>query len=333
MTTTTSKVDKYFASLPSTVMPLWTQMSKMVPPNPNPSTVPLLWKYGELRPRLMEAGEIVAAEDAERRVLMLVNPRLGPWRITFLLLSLCRFFRAYCVVFRLPRWFGALGPPHTTDTIYGGLQLVLPNEVAPAHRHTAFALRFIIEGTGGFTAVEGQKIIMAPGDVILTPSWHWHDHGNEGSDPVIWLDGLNLPIFTRLPVNFAELYQENRYPSELAACQKLSDDEHWLSGQISYLITMALPLEECWSTVPGRKRPTSSSPLSTSRKATIHYNWCASGDDRCWTSNFCIARDLLIHVSLLPRPWGDQHYDSARRTLCHPVESSRHIRNTRLVKN
>lgn len=67
---------------------------------------------------------------------------------------------------------------------------------------------------------------MAPGDVILTPSWHWHDHGNEGSDPVFWLDGLNLPIFTRLPVNFAELYQENRYPSELAACQKLSDDEH-----------------------------------------------------------------------------------------------------------
>ena len=76
--------------------------------------------------------------------------------------------------------FCELDPPRTTDTVYGGLQLVLPGETAPAHRHVAFALRFIIEGQDGFTAVEGQKIKMERADVILTPSWHWHDHGNEG---------------------------------------------------------------------------------------------------------------------------------------------------------
>ncbi|KAL1979740.1 hypothetical protein VTN96DRAFT_5237 [Rasamsonia emersonii] len=161
--------------------PLWTVLHQMVPPHPNPKAAPVLWKYSEMRPALMQAGEIVGAEEAERRVLMLVNPRMQP--------------------------------PYTTDTIYSGLQLVLPGETAPAHRHVAFALRFIIEGSNGFTAVEGQKIPMARGDVILTPPWHWHDHGNEGTDPMIWLDGLDLPLFRNVPVNFAKNYHESRYPS------------------------------------------------------------------------------------------------------------------------
>jgi gentisate 1,2-dioxygenase len=99
--------------------------------------------------------------------------------------------------------------------VYAGLQLVLPGETAPAHRHVAFALRFIIEGHDGFTAVEGQKIPMERGDVILTPQWHWHDHGNESQSPMIWLDGLDLPLFANIPVNFAENYSESRYPSLL----------------------------------------------------------------------------------------------------------------------
>lgn len=193
---------QYFEDLPSNLVPLWTQMSKMVPPRPNPTTVPLSWKYKEARPLLMKAGEIVSAEDAERRVLMLVNPSLGQS-------SLSHYH---------PRMLTSnQGPPYTTDTIYGGLQLILPNETAPAHRHIAFALRFIIEGEKGFTAVEGQKMVMERGDVILTPSWHWHDHGNEGTEPVIWLDGLNLPLFARIPVNFAENYAESRYPSTFSS--------------------------------------------------------------------------------------------------------------------
>lgn len=103
--------------------------------------------------------------------------------------------------------------PYTTDTIYAGLQLVQPNEVAPAHRHTAFAMRFIIEGRGGFTAVHGRRIPMERGDVILTPTWNFHDHGKDGSGPMIWLDGLDLPQFRHFPVHFVEHFQNPRYPA------------------------------------------------------------------------------------------------------------------------
>lgn len=164
--------------------PLRTQLDKQVPPRPNPQADIGIWKYNKLRSTLLEAGDIVGAEEAERRVLMLVNPRLGA--------------------------------PCTTDTIYAGLQLVLPGEIAPAHRHVAFALRFIVEGSGGFTAVEGEKIPMQRGDVILTPSWNWHDHGNEGEQAVIWLDGLDLPLYKFARVNFAESYAEKTYPSTQA---------------------------------------------------------------------------------------------------------------------
>lgn len=134
---------------PKNVEPLWTVMNAMVPPLPNPKASVASWKYKEIRPLLLEAGRLVSDKEAERRVLMLVNPTMKA--------------------------------PYTTDTIYAGLQLINPGETAPAHRHTAFALRFIIEGERGFTAVGGKKVIMRKGDVILTPSWQWHDHGHEGS--------------------------------------------------------------------------------------------------------------------------------------------------------
>ena len=182
-------MDAYYTSLPGKhVEPLWLHMSRLVPPSPNPVAKPTIWRYAELLPDLMRAGELVSAEEAERRVLMLVN--------------------------------SALEAPCTTDTIYSGLQLVLPGEVAPAHRHVAFALRFIIEGSQGFTAVSGEKIVMERGDVILTPSWTWHDHGSEGTGPVIWLDGLDLPLFRFLPLNFATNYPEPRYPSTLSTTSK-----------------------------------------------------------------------------------------------------------------
>lgn len=90
----------------------------------------------------------------------------------------------------------------------------MPNEIAPAHRHTAFAMRFIIEGNGGFTAVHGRRINMKRGDVILTPTWNWHDHGKDGSGPMIWLDGLDLPNFVHFPVHFAEHHTAARYPAD-----------------------------------------------------------------------------------------------------------------------
>lgn len=162
--------------------PLWTVMDAMVPPRPAAKAVPHRWRYAELRPLLGRAGELVGTKDAERRVFMLVNP--------------------------------ALRAPHTTDTLYAGLQLINPGEVARAHRHVAFALRFIVEGSAGYTAVGGEKVTMARGDLVLTPSWEYHDHGHDGDAPMVWLDGLDLPVWQFFPANFAEGYHDERYPSE-----------------------------------------------------------------------------------------------------------------------
>ncbi|KAL5358441.1 RmlC-like cupin domain-containing protein [Aspergillus floccosus] len=166
----------------SNTLPLWIQMARLNPPEPNPTCIPFLWKYKSIRPNLLRAGKLITEKQAERRVLMLINP--------------------------------ARDAPYTTDTLYAGLQLVMPNETAPAHRHTAFAMRFIIEGNGGFTAVHGKRIQMQQGDVILTPTWNYHDHGKDGSGPMIWLDGLDLPNFRHFPVHFVEHFKDPRYPAE-----------------------------------------------------------------------------------------------------------------------
>ena len=111
----------------------------------------------------MQAGGLITAKEAERRVLILENP-------------------------------GLRGQTSITHSLFAGLQLIMPGEVAPAHRHSQSALRFIIEGHGAYTAVEGERTMMEPGDFVITPSWTWHDHGNDTDQPMVWLDGLDMPI-------------------------------------------------------------------------------------------------------------------------------------------
>ncbi len=96
------------------------------------------------------------------------------------------------------------GQSAITQSLYAGLQLILPGEVAPSHRHTQSALRFIVEGSGAYTAVDGERTTMRPGDFIITPSWTWHDHGHDGTGPVIWLDGLDIPMIRFFDAGFAE---------------------------------------------------------------------------------------------------------------------------------
>ncbi len=91
-----------------------------------------------------------------------------------------------------------------TPTLYAGLQLILPGEVAPSHRHTQSALRFIVEGEGAYTAVDGERTIMHEGDFVITPTWTWHDHGNDSSKPMVWLDGLDIPLVAMFNAGFAE---------------------------------------------------------------------------------------------------------------------------------
>ena len=158
---------------PHGLTPLWEVLHALVPRQPAVRTRPALWRWQEVKPFLDDAGRLITAEEAIRRVLILENPG---WR----------------------------GESRTTGTLYAGLQLILPGEVAPSHRHTQSALRFVVDGAGAYTAVNGERTVMHPGDFIITPHWTWHDHGNEGEEPVVWLDGLDIPMVAFFEAGFAE---------------------------------------------------------------------------------------------------------------------------------
>ena len=128
---TAERTDFYHRLNQKRIAPLWESLADLVPLQPRPSAVPMHWSYADIRPLLMEAGSVITAKQAERRVLMLENP-------------------------------GIAGGCLVSDSLYAGLQLVLPGEIARTHRHSASALRFIIEGRGAYTSVEGERAYMAP---------------------------------------------------------------------------------------------------------------------------------------------------------------------------
>lgn len=147
------------------LVPLWPSLRAMLPPRvPTRQTQPTHWVYRTLRPLLLQAGELAPIEKAERRVLVLANPGHG------------------------------LENMKASAAIYLGMQLLLPGEWAPSHRHTPNAVRMIVEGEGAYTTVDGEKCPMSRGDLILTPTGLWHEHGHDGTDPVVWLDVLDLPL-------------------------------------------------------------------------------------------------------------------------------------------
>ncbi|HWO56223.1 MAG TPA: cupin domain-containing protein [bacterium] len=164
-------MDEFVGTLaPLHLYPLWRQQGLLIR-KPTTRAIPYLWPYAPIRERLLRAGELITAEEAERRVLILRNP-------------------------------GLEGKPAATARLYAGMQLVLPHEIAPAHYHSASAIRFVVEGAGAYTAVDGERAIMAPGDLVLTAAWAVHDHGNETDVPMIWLDGLDLPLVNGLECSF-----------------------------------------------------------------------------------------------------------------------------------
>lgn len=145
-----------------------------------PEIQPFLWRWAEVEPLVLKSGELVTPDrDVERRTLRLATPGMERG---------------------------------TTHTLTAALQLLLPGECAPAHRHTPTAIRWILAGNGAYTTVEGDKCYMEPGDLILTPSWTWHDHANEGTEPMIWLDGLDVPLVRFLKANFYEPFPEDQQP-------------------------------------------------------------------------------------------------------------------------
>lgn len=153
--------------------PLWPNLRNFLPyERPAAATRPTSWRYDDIRPLLLRAGTLTPIEKAERRVLVLCNPGLG------------------------------IENAMATPSIYLGLQLILPGEHAPNHKHSPSAIRFVVEGEGAYTVVRGEKLPMEPGDLILTPSGLWHEHGHRGEGPVIWLDALDLPLLYRLEASY-----------------------------------------------------------------------------------------------------------------------------------
>jgi gentisate 1,2-dioxygenase len=157
--------------------PLWEVLHALVPQSPSTPCLPAFWKYTDVYPYLMESGKLITAEEAVRRVLIMENP-------------------------------GLKGQSCITQSLYAGLQVIMPGEVAPSHRHTQSALRFVVDGHGAYTSVDGERTHMKPGDFIITPSWTWHDHGHLGAvdsdKPVVWLDGLDIPMLRFFDAGFAE---------------------------------------------------------------------------------------------------------------------------------
>lgn len=139
------------------------------------------WRWSQIEPLVRRSPEFMKpGRGAERRIIRLDNPGV-PERTS-------------------------------THTISTAVQYLVPGEVAPAHRHTPNAIRFMLHGEGAYTTVEGEKCVMRRGDVVLTPSMTWHDHGNEGREPVIWIDGLDSPVVRYLENLLMEPYPEERQP-------------------------------------------------------------------------------------------------------------------------
>jgi gentisate 1,2-dioxygenase len=181
----------YAEMQPLSLYPLWEVLSALVTPTPRSAAVAHRWEYGPAREYLLRAGGLISAEQAERRVLILENP-------------------------------GLAGTSAIIPSLYAGLQLILPGEVAPCHRHTQCALRFVLEGDGAFTAVDGEKAVMRSFDLVLTPNWQWHDHGNASAAPMIWLDGLDVPTVRFYEASFAERLAEPAHSETIPSGDSLA---------------------------------------------------------------------------------------------------------------
>ncbi len=157
--------------------PLWKVMNSVVTKEPVTHCAPVVWHYDDVKTLVLELGGLITAEEAQRRVLILENPAMQ-------------------------------GQSKATNTMFAGIQMILPGEVAPAHRHVSSAIRFVLDGEGAYTAVEGEKSFMARGDFVITANWAPHDHGNPSEKPMLWLDVLDFPAVNFYEASFAEHFDD-----------------------------------------------------------------------------------------------------------------------------
>ncbi|MFG3437019.1 cupin domain-containing protein [Nonomuraea sp. NPDC047897] len=174
-----SKHEQLYAGFAaSQLTPLWTQRDDLMPMRPSPKAVPHIWEWATLYALAREAGELVpVGRGGERRAIALANPGLG-------------------------------GQPYATATLWAAIQYLGPREDAPEHRHTQNAFRFVLEGEGVWTVVDGDPVAMRRGDFVLTPGWRFHGHRNVSDEPMVWLDGLDIPFAHHNDTGFFEFGPE-----------------------------------------------------------------------------------------------------------------------------
>ena len=184
-TTPTAEAQAFYQELEKHhLVALWQVAANLLPKEPRGRAIPHLWRWDTMLPLVRRSADMAPlGRGSERRVLGFVNPGL-------------------------PERHGA------THTLWGAFQYLLPREVAPAHRHSPGAIRFIVQGDGAFTTVDGDKCVMSRGDLVLTPPWTWHDHGNDSDEPMIWLDGLDLPLVAEMEATFYEPFPKDAQPIE-----------------------------------------------------------------------------------------------------------------------
>jgi gentisate 1,2-dioxygenase len=184
------------------VVPLWDRYNALNPVEPRPVDKGFRWSWKAVKPLLERAARDISMEDAERRVLMLINPNY------------------------------ASHDPHGVSTtgLYGALQILLPGEMARPHRHTLAAYRFVMEGSGAVTVVNGKECPMLEGDLILTPSWTWHEHTNNGFENVTWFNGLDVPLLRFFGAGFNDHGSPGNFPPDQAS---LPDESFVRGGLVS----------------------------------------------------------------------------------------------------
>ncbi|MGI5135438.1 cupin domain-containing protein [Streptomyces sp. CA-106110] len=179
------------------LVPLWTEIGDLMPAHPRSRAVPHLWRWERLRQLAAQAGDLVpVGRGGERRAIALANPSLG-------------------------------GRPFATPTLWAAIQYLMPGEDAPEHRHTQHAFRFVVEGSGVWTVVGGDPVPMNRGDFLPQAGWNWHAHHNATSEPMAWIDGLDIPFQYVTEAQFFEFGRDEISDAERITPQRSRSERLW----------------------------------------------------------------------------------------------------------
>jgi gentisate 1,2-dioxygenase len=194
---TPALVDLYRRFEHELLVPLWTQIGDLMPAHPRSTALPHVWRWERLRALAEQAGELVpVGRGGERRAIALANPALD-------------------------------GKPYATPTLWAAIQYLMPGEDAPEHRHTQHAFRFVVEGSGVWTVVDRDPVPMRRGDFLPQTGWHWHAHHNATSEPMAWIDGLDIPFQYATEAQFFEFGRDQISPAEHATPDRSRAEQLW----------------------------------------------------------------------------------------------------------